>query len=232
MALPVKWLCHQTFVRNRNRRWVGMRGVKASTILACPLHGDPKGIGTSSSLMFDGHFLCSRTRPRRKDSRIHLHLVLALEELGLLGRMGLNIYRSEKEQQGSEGSENNLGDTVNSPSHPPPPECSVTYQIQPMNYLKESLSAAIRRGEIGELAVMGQSEVPFILPCGLAVPCVLPRGSDSGSERGVEAQAAASPDPVSGWEGAPRHFLVPTGLRRGVRAQPQRTWDWASSSRC
>lgn len=42
---------------------------------------------------------------------------------------------------------------------------------------------------------MGQSVVPFILPCGLTVPCVLPRGSDSGSERGTEAQAAASPDP-------------------------------------
>lgn len=63
----------------------------------------------------------------------------------------------------------------------------------------------------------GQSVVPFVLPCGLTVPCVLPRGSDSGSERGAEAQAAASPDPVSGWEGAPRHFLVPTGLRRGMR---------------
>lgn len=129
----------------------------------------------------------------------------------------MNIYRSEKEQQGSEGSENNLGDTVNSPSPPPPLECSVTHQIQSMDHLKESLSAATRRGEISELAVTGQSVVPFVLPCGLTVPCVLPRGSDSGSERGAEAQAAASPDPVSGWEGALRHFLVPTGLRRGMR---------------
>lgn len=61
----------------------GDEGVVAPTILTCPFHGDPKGVGTSSSLTFDGHLLCSRTRPWRKGSRIHLALVLALEELGL-----------------------------------------------------------------------------------------------------------------------------------------------------
>lgn len=40
----------------------GDEGVIAPTILTCPFHGDPKGIGTSSSLIFDGHF-CSAAGP-------------------------------------------------------------------------------------------------------------------------------------------------------------------------
>lgn len=77
---------------------------------------------------------------------------------GLLGVMGLNIHKSEKEQR-DQFPEKNLGDTVDSPhTHHPAPKPSVTRRTQPMNHLKEGLSAS-QEGQNSGTEVTGQPVV-------------------------------------------------------------------------
>lgn len=80
-----------------------------------------------------------------------------------------------------------------------------------MNYLKESLSATVRKGTTLELRCLLR---PRAIHSVVWITCALhasKKGLTQVLSKGPRLRVGVPPDPVSGWKGALRHFfLVPT----------------------